>query len=163
MNTYHVNVNEPIDVFLFIDDVESWFHANDENADLTVFASNLVFAVNSHNTNAFYEIMRDGCINHPFGSRVFNDSFWALSSPDFYFTGDFIRKTIWRDPLLNDMVRSNILIRMRDEYGIDLTDETENRFHETLKKHAVSIAWWSVGFVIYLIIICRIAYLHKRD
>ena len=105
---------------------------DENNADLINYASNLVFAVNTCNTNMFYEIMRDGCPDEPFPptesqlkSRIYWDSYAGLMYPPLYFTKDFIVKTIWKDPLLpeKNYIRSYVGGKSNHMYGLELGAE----------------------------------------
>ena len=110
----------------FCHDSRSWFYADGENADLTSFASNLVYAVDSCNTNAFYRTMRDGVNNYALGDRIHDDSYVELLSPEQYFRPEFIEKRIWRDTKLPEKVKHDISSTMLRLYQIDLPwgDET---------------------------------------
>ena len=83
--------NETADGLWFYGGRHSRFYVNEENADLTAFASNLVFAVNSRNEEAFFQILIDGYENQPFASRIFNDSCTALLNLKRYHSLDFLQ------------------------------------------------------------------------
>ena len=84
---------------VFFHNERSWFHVNETNADLVEFSSNLVVAAQSCNTNAFYEIIRDGYRLNPESSRIWEDSYFGMQGCEFYFTTNFMAQ-IWPDPLL---------------------------------------------------------------
>jgi len=88
-------------------DDRSWFPASDTN--LFNFASNLVFAVESSNTNLFYETIRDGYRLHPDGSRIRQDSYFAFRYCDYMFTTNFMVEVMWWDPLLQGEPRGCLI------------------------------------------------------
>ena len=92
---------------VFFNDDESWFHINEENTGFITFASNLVFAAKSQNTNEFYKIIRDGYRLNPQDSRISEDSLFALENWNFYMSTNFIQE-IWSDPLLEGEARQRI-------------------------------------------------------
>ena len=110
----------------FGDDFRSFFYADGENAELTAFASNLVYAVDSCNTNAFYKLIRDGVNNYHLGNRIHDDSYVSLIHPELYFNLEFIEKRIWKDTKLPEKVKHDIASMMLRFYQIDLPwgDET---------------------------------------
>jgi len=103
--TYIFNENnlkiKPIlaESYKFLRDDRSWFHVNDTNANLVAFASNLVVAVTSSNTNMFYEVIRDGYRLNPVNSRIHEDSYFAFGKCNRYFTTNFMEQVL-SDPLL---------------------------------------------------------------
>ena len=107
-------------------DSRSWFYADGENAELTAFASNLVYAVDSCNTNAFYKLIRDGVNNYPLGHRIHDDSYVELINPEQYFRLEFIEKVIWKDTKLPEKVKHDIASMMMNWHQIYLPwgDET---------------------------------------
>ena len=105
--------SEPV----FFDHERGWFYASDTN--LVTFASNLVVAARSSNTNAFYEIMRDGNRLNPKGSRIHDDSEDAFSHSCYYMTTN-IMKQVWNDPLLPEASASWIMMNYRQQTGVSI-------------------------------------------
>jgi len=94
-NTLRLRSEGPV---FFYDD-RSWLYSNDTN--IVLFASNLVVAAKSNNTNMFYEVVRDGYHLNPVDSRIVEDSYFAFEQCKWFFTTNFIQQ-IWNDPLLTD-------------------------------------------------------------
>jgi len=111
----------------FIEDDRSMFPASDTN--LVNFATNLVHAVDTFNTNLFYEIIRDGFNNsptnhYPNNSRVYEDSYLTFGNSENIFTTNFMEQVMWWDPLLQGMPRGCLINQYRRKTGI--------RIHEVL-------------------------------
>ena len=85
----------------------SMFPASDTN--LVNFTTNLIHAVDTNNTNLFYEIIRDGYNLNPEGSRIYNDSWITFDYCDKYFTTNFMVETMWWDPLLQRHPRGSLI------------------------------------------------------
>ena len=107
----------PKNDFHFYDYKRSWFHINETNANLVSFASNLVFASESHNTNLFYKTIRDGFNQNPKNSRIWDDSYYAFFCSEYFMTTNFWAE-IWTDPLLKDRTRILIYNFYHIETGI---------------------------------------------
>jgi len=94
---------------MFLKDDRSWFCTSDTN--LVSFASNLVVAVKTSNTNMLYEVIRDGYRLNPVDSRIHEDSYFAFNSCMYFFPTNYMDQ-ILSDPLLVDdahySVRFNI-------------------------------------------------------
>ena len=93
------------DGYWFCDDRWSWFYVNETNSDFENFASNIVFAANTKDTNGVFRILRDSCINNPVESRLYFESYGLLIRAGFYFDGDFVRKEVSKDPKLPQIIR----------------------------------------------------------
>jgi len=106
----------------FLEDGLSLFSANDTN--LVNFATNLVVAVDTNNTNMFYEIIRDGYNMYPTNSRIHEDSFYTFWFYTEHFTTNFMVEVMWWDPLLQEMPRGFLINQYRRKTGI--------RIHEVL-------------------------------
>ena len=122
MDEYRKNHKPEVPIFYAGD--KSWFHITDDNADLVAFASNLVVAVDSQNTNEFYKIIIEGMNDYKFGSRIHDDSFRALKHCVAYFDTNFIHK-IWKDPMLKDISKHFILHKYHNKYDVWLPIEPE--------------------------------------
>jgi len=106
----------PEGTVLFHDD-RSWFYISDTN--LVSYASNLVVAAKSSNTNMFYEVIRDGYRLNPVDSRICEDSYLAFDSCCYFFTTNFMQQ-IWSDPLLIDFIRDSVEFNHRRWTGVEI-------------------------------------------
>lgn len=104
-------------------DAHSWFHINENNTDVVNFASNLVYAANSCDTNSFYRIIRDGYKDAPLTSRIYSDSYGMLINAPRYFDTNFVQNVIWKDRKLSIDVLSPIWFSMNQTHRIELPIE----------------------------------------
>jgi len=105
----------------FIEDDRSMFPASDTN--LVNFATNLICAVDTFNTNLFYEIIRDGFNNsptnfYPNNSRIYEDSYLTFGRCGRVFTTNFMEQVMWWDPLLQGMPRGCLINHYESKTGI---------------------------------------------
>ena len=111
MNDYRPDFRA--DGLWFLNNRTSWFHVNETNASMVTYASNLVHAVQSSNTNQFYQIIRDGLRFNPPDSRIYKDSELAFTFSKYYMTTNFMQQ-IWADPLLPMPARAWVKMNYRD-------------------------------------------------
>jgi len=107
----------------FVWDKRSWFNIDDMGDDAFNYASNLVFAVNTNNTNEFYEVMKEGYDNYPLGSLIFDSSYGALKNPDIFFTTNFMVNVMYKDKFLDEEIKRGISYIMYLRYKIDLEND----------------------------------------
>jgi hypothetical protein len=76
--SYHRSRHEPDGLFL-LNGERSWFPVTPESEQMVTWCSNLVYTSQvSVNTNAFYELIRDGYRQNPESSRIRRDSLYNL-------------------------------------------------------------------------------------
>ena len=92
----HFRENAEPDGVWFFHGTRPWIAVSDENTALNAFASNLVFAVNSRNEEAFFQHMRDVYETAPFASRLYMDSCTGLDNLQRYCTLDFLQNK-WKN------------------------------------------------------------------
>jgi len=102
---------------VFFYDDRSWFYTSETN--LVSFASNLVVAAKSSNTNMFYEVIRDGYRLNPVDSRICEDSLFAFQNCYWIFTTNFLQQ-IWSDPLLIDHIRDDVKFNYELWTGVEI-------------------------------------------
>ena len=110
----------------FFHGTRPWITVSEESTDLIAFASNLVFAVNSHNEEAFFQHMRDVYETAPFASRLYMDSSSGLLNLQRYCTLDFLQNK-WKNrrKLLSSDMEEFINAALYRGYKIDLPFDPE--------------------------------------
>ena len=84
----------------------SWFPVTPESEQMVTWCSNLVYTSQvSVNTNAFYELIRDGYRQNPESSRIHRDSEYAFMYFHYYMTTNLMQQ-IWSDTNLVGWARS---------------------------------------------------------